>query len=157
MSSDPVAARKNLVYGQNIEAGRWYRLGTHPITEQELIEFATAWDPQGFHIDKAVAEDGTYGGLIASGLHTLAVYQRLAVSSVFADWSVIAGRTLREVRFLRPVRPGDTLSGTLTVKEVVDGDHNRTLVTTWAELTNQHRKPVLNATVDAYVHTRSRT
>ncbi|PEH80241.1 dehydratase [Nocardia sp. FDAARGOS_372] len=142
------------MYGEDIEVGRQYRLGTYTISERALVDFAALWDPQGFHVDKDVAEAGAYEGLIASGLHTLAVYQRLAVLDVFSGWSVIAGRRLREVRFLRPVRPGDTLTGTVVVQDVTFDDRDRALVTTAAELTDGQARPVLSVDVEAYVRAR---
>ncbi|CCW11998.1 MaoC/PaaZ C-terminal domain-containing protein [Rhodococcus aetherivorans] len=158
MKPDIAARASALVYGEDLEVGRTYRLGAHTITEDELIDFASNWDPQRFHVDKDAAEAGAYGGLIASGLHTLSVYQKLVVDTVFSDWHVIAGRSLREVRFLRPVRPGDTLTGTVHIRNVVlDEVRNRALTTLEAELTGHHGRPVLTATVDAYIHTRSHT
>lgn len=148
------ALQSGVVYGEDIEVGRRYRLGSYTITERELVDFAGLWDPQGFHVDKDVADAGAYEGLIASGLHTLAVYQRLAVLDVFSGWSVIAGRRLREVRFLRPVRPGDTLTGTVLIQDVAFDDRDRALVTTAAELTDAHARPVLSVDVEAYVRAR---
>ena len=98
-------------YGEDLVVGTVYQLGTHTVTEAELVEFASQWDPQDFHIDTDVAASGQFGGLIASGIHTMSIYQRLSVLSVFNHWSVIAGRSLREVRFTRPVRPGAELTG----------------------------------------------
>lgn len=148
------ADTSDIVYGEDIEVGRKYQLSSHTITEQELVDFAIAWDPQGFHIDKDVAEAGEYEGLIASGLHSLSVYQRLTVLDVFSRWSVIAGRRLRDVRFLRPVRPGYTLTGTVEIQDVTFDDRNRALVTTVAELTDNHGVPVLSAVVEVFVRAR---
>lgn len=141
----------DMVYGQDLQVGHAYQLGSHPVTEQEVIDFASQWDPQYFHVDPHAAQTSGYGGLIASGLHTLAIYQRLAVRDVFFNWSVIAGRMLREVRFLRPVRPGDTLSGTIVVEDVAIDQRNRALVTTRTTLVNQDDKPVGSITADAYI------
>lgn len=143
-----------LVHGEDLEIGRVYRLGSHTFTESDIVDFATAWDPLGIHVDSIAADDGAYGGLIASGLHTLAVYQRLAVTSVLTGWNVIAGRCMRDVRFLRPVRPGNTLSGTLVIDDIVFDDRDRTLVTTAAELVNERGERVMTAEVEALVRAR---
>ena len=147
-------SRAALQFGDDLRVGTHYDLGAYTLTEQDSVAFARAWDPQVFHVDKAAAEAGVYGGLIASGVQTLGIYQRLAVLAVFRHWSVIAGIRMREVRFLRPVRPGDTLAGAMTLDAAVPAAEGRTLVTTTSVLTNQAGKRVLQVTLDAYVHAR---
>lgn len=142
------------IHADELEIGRRYQLGSYEMTEDEIVGFAQQWDPQGFHIDAGIAETGAYGGLIASGIHTIAVYQRLSVTGVFDDWSVIAGRALHDVRFLRPVRPGDVLTGTVTIEGIVFDDRQRALVTTSAELINQRGDAVLTLVLDAFVRAR---
>ena len=144
----------SLVYADDLDVGRVYQLDSYTLTEDEIVEFAKTWDPQIFHVDKAAAEAGAYGGLIASGLHTLSIYQRLAVAGSFGEWNVIAGKRFSDVQFLRPVRPGDTLTGTLVIDAVDIDPRGRALVTTTAELVNDRGAAVLSVTVDAYVRTR---
>ena len=55
------------LWADNLSVGQIFEFGTHHVSEDELLDFARAWDPQDFHVDKAVAERGPYGGLIASG------------------------------------------------------------------------------------------
>ena len=141
------------VYGAGLCVGTQYRLASYTLQESDLISFAAQWDPLAIHTDKAAAAAGSYRGLIASGVQTIAIYQRLAVRSVFRHWRVIAGRRMREAQFLRPVRAGDTLTGSLTIAELDFDEHNRTRVTTSATLVNQDGKPVLHLTVDAYMQT----
>lgn len=150
-SESPVTGK---LWADDLAAGQSFPLDTHEVTETELVDFARAWDPQDFHTDKSVAEKGPYGGLIASGLHTMAIFQRLSVTGVLDRWRVIAGRRLADVRFLRPVRPGDVLTGTMTIDAVDFDDRNRALVTSTTELRNQDGKPVLRTVVEAYVHAR---
>lgn len=140
-------------YGVEIHAGDRYPLGAYTLTERQIIDFARQWDPQRFHMEKDFAEAGGYRGLIASGLQTIGVYQRLAVRAMYAHWQIIAGRGLREARFLRPVRPGDTLTGSARIEAVAVDARGRTLVTLSAELVNQHGKPVFDTLADVYVHT----
>lgn len=154
MTHDDAVDGPGRVYGRDLKIGDKYPLGSHTISEQEIIDFAGSWDPQDFHIDKAAAEAGAYDGLIASGIHTIAVYQRLAVEHVFCNWRIIAGRSLRDLHFLRPVRPGDTLTGTVVIEDVRFDDGNRALVSSSAELVNQKGKPVLSLVLDSYIRDR---
>lgn len=85
------------------------------LTEGAIIDFALVHDPQPFHIDRVAAESGPFGGLIASGFQSLALSFRLLLQTgIFAGTS-LGGGAMDEVRWLKPVRPGDTLSVTMTV------------------------------------------
>ena len=128
-----------------------YPLSEFTLSKDELVAFAERWDPQGFHIDEEIADAGVYGGLIASGVQTFAILQRLSVLDVYDHWAVIAGKSMQDVAFLRPVRPGDTLTGSLTVTDVVFDDRDRALVHVDAELT-VGGKPVLRVQIASYVH-----
>lgn len=139
-----------LLDASDMEAGQTFELGTYHVTSQELTEFASRWDPQWFHTDEDAAAHGPYGGLIASGIHTIGIYQRLSVEAV--RWDAIAGRCLREVRFLRPVRPGDNLTGTTEITAIErDPDRHRALVTSTGRLINQHGKEVFSISTEAYI------
>lgn len=112
-----------------IVVGTTYELGSYDVTEDEIIEFASRWDPQDFHVDRAAAAAGHFGEVIASGVHTLAIFQRLAVESVFRKWAVIGGRRLSQIEFLSPVRPGTTLVGVLRIHDIEPESPTRSLVT----------------------------
>ena len=99
------------LYGRDLHAGTSYPLGDHTVTHEEIVAFARQWDPQSFHVDDEAAATGAYGGIIASGIHTMAVFQRLAVLGVYGRWQVIARRRLKTVELRRPVRPRDRLTG----------------------------------------------
>lgn len=142
-------------YAEDLTVGEVIELGSHTVGEAELLDFAAAWDPQDFHVDEAVAADGYFGGLIASGVHTMAVYQRLSVLGAYRHWSVIGGRGLRDVRFLRPVRPGDTLTGTMTIDAVELDDRGRGLVTTTGDLLDADGRAVFSLLTEAYLRRRS--
>src|SRR5262245_47263126 len=79
------------------------------LTEAGIIEFARQWDPQPFHTDVEFAKKWTFGGLIASGLHTTAVTLRLWLDQVIFRACSLGSPGIGEVQFQRPVRPGDTL------------------------------------------------
>ncbi len=61
-------------YGEDLAVGTVYQLGTHTVSEAEQLDFAAQWDPQDFHTDADAAAAGPFGGLIASGIHTLSIY-----------------------------------------------------------------------------------
>ncbi len=143
------------VYADDLQVGTVYQLGTYTVTREELLEFARQWDPQNFHIDEQAAAEGHFNGLITSGIHTLAIYQRLAVQGVFDGWQVIAGRAFRDIQFVRPVRPGDTLTGSLRIERIEPDGRGRALVVTSASLINDRRKTVLSLTLDAYMRVRA--
>lgn len=141
-------------YAEDLTVGDVIDLGSHTVEESELLDFATAWDPQDFHIDHAVAEKGYFGGLIASGVHSIAVLQRLSVLGAYRNLSVIGGRSLRDVQFRRPVRPGDTLTGTMRVEGVELDDRGRGLVTSTGHLRDPEGNVVLEMVTEAYVRRR---
>ncbi|MFC9790806.1 MaoC/PaaZ C-terminal domain-containing protein [Rhodococcus sp. NPDC127528] len=141
-------------YAEDLTVGDVIDLGSHTVTEAELVDFATAWDPQDFHTDSAAAEQGYFGGLIASGMHTLAVFQRLSVLGAYRHWSVIGGRGLRDVRFLRPVRPGDVLTGLMVLDSVELDDRGRGLVTTTGELVDAQGRTVFSLLTESYLRRR---
>lgn len=79
------------------------------VSEAQILDFATTYDPQPFHIDKGAAELSPYGGLIASGMQTMALTWKMFYAEGFFDACSIGSPGLDEVRWLKPLRPGDTL------------------------------------------------
>lgn len=140
-------------FADDLTPGASYDLGPHLVDEAELVAFALQWDPQFFHVDRAAAERGAFGGLIASGMHTLSVFQRLAVPGFWGRLATIAARGMSDVRFLAPVRPGDRLDGVLEVRDVATLDAHRALVTVVGGLTrgDESRAPVLGVVVEVLV------
>src|SRR5258708_3754152 len=92
-------------------------LGNSVLTADSIVEFARAYDPQLMHTDPARAKGSIYGGLIASGWHTASTYMRLLVDSVIGDSESLGSPGIDNLRWLRPVRPGDTLHARFTVLE----------------------------------------
>ena len=91
-------------YFEDFRAGERFELGRRTLTREEIIAFATEWDPQAFHTGE---RDSAFGeGVIASGVHTIAVWMRMFVDSLLRDTAVIAGKEVERMRMLRPVRPG---------------------------------------------------
>ena len=104
-----------LLHFEDFEEGETHRFGAHTFTAEEIVAFARQYDPQPFHVDTAAAKDSAFGGLIASGWHTAAVWMRLYVDALLSRAASMGSPGLEELRWLKPVRPGDTLSASLTV------------------------------------------
>ncbi len=102
------------IFYEDVVPGAVLRSGPYLIPEQELVDFAAAWDPLPIHVDKDYA--AAHGGLTAPGLYLLAIKMRLVHRLPFRG-TVIAGFGFDEVRFHRPARPGDALTLELTWRE----------------------------------------
>lgn len=125
-------------YFEDLSVGQTDEFGSYEVTEEEIVSFAEKYDPQPFHVDPGRAEESMYGGLIASGWHTCAMTMRMLVESHFGQMASLGAKGLDELRWRRPVRPGDVLSvrnevldkeiegddrGTATIRtETLDGD-----------------------------------
>jgi acyl dehydratase len=98
-------------------AGTVFELGSIAVSEKEIVEFGERYDPQYLHIDRERAEKGPFGGLIASGWQTTAMIMRLFVENFLPDAASLASPGIDEVRWLKPVRPGDVLRVRVNVLE----------------------------------------
>jgi acyl dehydratase len=96
-------------YFEDLVPGEESTSGTLTVTEEELVEFARRYDPQYFHVDPQAAAQSMFGGVVASGIHTMALWRRLDHQSAH-DIAWICGVAWDDVRFAAPVRPGDTLT-----------------------------------------------
>src|SRR5437867_2941032 len=105
-------------YLEDFEVGETLELGSCRVTREEILEFARRYDPQPFHVDEAAARQSIYGGLIASGWHTTAMLMRLLVDRM-AGVKTMGSPGTDEIRWLKPVRPGDTLTARAVVLDVV--------------------------------------
>ena len=103
---------------EDFQPGQVFELGTYEMTESDIVEFASRFDPQPFHIDADAARQSAFGGLIASGWHTASVFMRLYVDAVLADSLSMGSPGIEQLRWLRPVRPGDVLTGRFVVEGV---------------------------------------
>ncbi|WP_331233613.1 MaoC family dehydratase [Natronorarus salvus] len=114
---------------EDFSPGDTFSGGGYEMTEEEVRSFAEAYDPQPFHTDPVFArEESIYGGLIASGWHTAAVTMRLLVDSLLSETASLGARGVDELRFPRPVRPGDVLSIETEVLSVEPETDERGLV-----------------------------
>ena len=126
-------------YFEDFAPGQVYRLGSYEMTEEEILAFAGKYDPQPFHTDPERAKDSIFGGLIASGWHTASVYMRLYVDALLDDAASLGSPGVEELRWLKPVRPGDVLSAEFHVLDVAPSSRhpNRGTVRFEARLQNQ--------------------
>jgi acyl dehydratase len=101
----------------DLQAGDRFATAAVTVTDAEIIDFALRYDPQPFHLDANAAAESVYGGLIASGFQTVALCFRLFVQTGMLAESSMGSPGIDELRWLTPVRPGDTLHGEVEVVE----------------------------------------
>lgn len=144
------------LYLEDFVAGLTFRTAGVTITEAQIIDFALRFDPQPFHVDVEAAGQSLFGGLVASGFHTMSLTFRL-----FADTRALVAASLGspgidEVRWLKPVRPGDTLSA---VVEVLDSrpstsKPDRGIATLRYTASNQRGEPVFSMVATQFLRRR---
>lgn len=145
-----------LLYAEEIPIGAQIDLGNYQMTAAEITSFGAKWDPLPLHLSEDNIEETAFGRLVASGVHTLAVFQRLAVTGAYAGWDIFAGRRLDDVRFLGPVFPGDDLRAALIVQSVEMNHPGRGLVTCFGWIDSGNGR-VLELVTESYVNRRPRT
>jgi acyl dehydratase len=106
-------------YWEDFTPGEVIELGSRTISRESILAFAREFDPQVFHTDEEAARHTTFGGLIASGWHTGSLSMRLFYDGLIHNVVSLGSPGFDELRWLKPVRPGDTLSARLTVLECV--------------------------------------
>ncbi|MDP6389364.1 MAG: MaoC family dehydratase [Alphaproteobacteria bacterium] len=105
-------------YLEDFEVGQTFETRAASLSQSQIMDFAMLYDPQLIHTDIAGAKDGPFGGIIASGLHTFCIGFRLFLDLGLINKSNLGGPGIDELRWTRPVRPGDTLTSTVEVVEV---------------------------------------
>jgi acyl dehydratase len=136
-------------YFEDFPVGLTVDLGSHEFTAEDIIAFARQYDPQTMHTDPEQARSSIYGGLIASGWHTVVAYMRLLVDAVMGDSESLGSPGVENLRWLKPVRPGDTLRARFTVLEANESRSrpDRGIVRSRGEMLNQRDEVVMQ--VDA--------
>ena len=126
-------------YWEDFHVGDVAELGSVTVSEAEIVEFAQRFDPQPFHVDPEAAKASPFGGLIASGWHTTALFMGMFVRAILLDSAALGSPGVDEIRWREPVRPGDTLSGRPTITDVQPSSSNprRGTVFTANEVRNQ--------------------
>jgi acyl dehydratase len=134
-----------LIYFEDLPVGDVRESPSRTITREEMIAFARQYDPQPFHLDEQAAQKTIYGGLIASGWLTVSVMMRLLWDTVLKDAVSLGSPGADEIRWLKPVRPGDTVRARFTIVEAVASRSkpDRGVVKTLTEMVNQHGEVVM--------------
>jgi len=132
-------------YFEDFAPGQVIELGSRTITKDGIVAFAREFDPQPFHTDEAAAARSIFGGLLASGWHTGSLAMRILYDGLLKDTVSLGSPGIDELRWLKPVRPGDTLSLRMTILETIPSrtKPDRGLVRSLMEMRNQHGEVVL--------------
>ena len=133
-------------YFEDYRPGFVGEYGSITVSQEEVIEFARRFDPQTFHTDPIRAARGPFGGLIASGWHTSALMMRLYADHFVSKVAGLGSPGIDELRWRRPVRPGDTLSIRVTILEArrSSSKPDRGLVRVQIEVLNQDKEIVMS-------------
>ena len=144
-------------YFEDIKVGETIEFGAYKISEKEIIDFANQYDPQPFHTDKQKAKETSVGTLIASGWHTCAIFMRLFVDGYLKGGNGMPSPGVDEIRWLKPVKPGDTLAIRITVKSIRKSKSkpDRGIVSNFCEVINQKDETVLSMHTNGFVPVRN--
>jgi acyl dehydratase len=131
-------------YLEDFVEGDVYEFGPISITEEEIIDYGRKFDPQVFHTDPVKAKETVYGGLIASGWHTCGLFMRLFVDHYLPGPASLGSPGVDELRWLKPVRPGEELILRITVEKVKPSKSkpDRGVLFSYCEMLNQERDVV---------------
>ena len=145
-----------MLYFEDLKVGDTFGTPAHTVTAGEIVAFARQYDPQPFHLDAVAAKTSPFGQLVASGWHTAAVSMSLMVKGEMKLDGGVIGRGVDQLRWPRPMLPGDTLHVVMTVVEL-DPEPSRTgrgRVKLSCRTLNQHGEPVQEMTARLLVSRR---
>jgi len=133
-------------YFEDYVPGAVHEFGSIAVEEDEMIEFARRFDPQPFHTDPVAARESIFGGLIASGWYTAGLMMRLYVDQYLSHVASLSSPGVDELRWLKPVRPGDALSIRITITETKRSRSkpDRGIVHSYIEVLNQNGETVMS-------------
>ena len=136
--------KKTNWYFEDFFPGQEIVLGSRTVSEEEIIAFAKQFDPQPFHVDHEAAAASIFGGVIASGWHTCSMMMRLVVDNLLGGSSSMGSPGLDGVRWLLPVRAGDTISVRYLTTKVKASESRPDRGVVWSKWTaaNQHGQDV---------------
>jgi len=140
--SDPLPKK---YYWEDFAVGAVREFGGMKLEKADILRFARDWDPQPFHVDEEAAKRSPYGGLIASGWQTCAAAMRMCCDAYLLDAASVGSPGVENVRWVKPVRPGDTLKVRLEVLEArpLKSKPGVGLVKNRWQLFNQHGEEVM--------------
>jgi acyl dehydratase len=132
-------------YFEDVTIGETTRFGRYEVTREEIVEYARQFDPQPFHLDEDAARASMFGGLIASGWHTGAMFIRMVCDNMIPDAATSGAMGFDDLKWLRPVRPGDVLTVESEVREKVEGRRpDRGIVKIESRISNQRGEVVMS-------------
>jgi acyl dehydratase len=139
-----------MLYFEDFKVGETSEMGRRVVDRDEVIAFARDFDPQPFHIDEDAARASMFGGLIASGWHTVSMVMRMMCDSYLLQAASLGSPGVDHVKWLKPVRPGDTIRAVRTVLEarVSKSKPDVGIVKTRWDVYNQADEPVM--TMEGY-------
>jgi len=147
MSNDlPFSSPDRIRWFEDYETGAVHNIGSTVVDEDEVIEFATKYDPQSMHTDKEAALKGHFKGLIASGWHTAGMMMSIFATHYLSEESSLASPGMENLRWMAPVRPNDTLSVKVTVvsARVSSSRPDRGIIISDIEVSNQSGEVVMS-------------
>jgi acyl dehydratase len=144
-------------YFEDYAVGQVFNSGRRGIDKEQIVAFATEFDPQPYHLDEEAARNSPFRGLAASGWHTAAITMRLMVDGEFKPAGGILGVGFEELSWSRPVRPGDELHVKSEVLEVIPSKsrNDRGMVKVKNTTFNQNDEAVQSFTAKLIVPRRS--
>ncbi|WP_052460869.1 MaoC family dehydratase [Microbacterium gorillae] len=153
--SDFAAARDERWF-EDYSTGTTSSCGPLEVTQDDILDFAEKFDPQPIHLDSESAQNGPFGGLIASGWHTASLMMRLYADHYLSHPASLGGPGIDALRWVAPVRPGDelTLHTTVAASRRSKKQPEKGIVHTNVELTNQRDEVVFTCTVINMIRTR---
>jgi acyl dehydratase len=133
------------LYWEDFHAGQSLSYGSATISREDILDFARQFDPQPFHLDEEAAARTHFGGLVASGWHTASLLQRMLVENLLNRSSCMGSPGVTALRWLKPVRPGDTLTVRHEVVRTTRHPHRREMgfVDSRCEVSNQAGEVVM--------------
>ena len=143
-------------YFEDYVAGAVYEFGSVPVEQQEVLEFGRRFVPLSYHTDPELAKQSIYGGLIASGWHTAALMMRLYTDNYLSKVANLGSPGCDELKWDKPVFPGDDLSIRVTVLETRGSESkpDRGIVRSFVEVLNQKREVVMSVKMVNFVRSR---
>lgn len=140
------------MYFEDFYVGQVNQFGKYIVTEEEIIEFASKYDPQFFHLDHDKAKQSLFGGLCASGWHTAAMFMRMLVDSMPEEHGSLGSPGVEKIKWLKPVYPGYELSviGTVTACRLSESKPGVGVVSASYNIVDQHEEVVMSVQSNAF-------
>jgi len=134
-------------YLDDFTIGEHFESRSITVTAEEIVAFARQFDPQYYHLDPSAALSSAFGGLIASGFHTLCLTMRLFFDLDLWPKAIVASPGMETIQWIKPLRPGDTIRSEAEIVDVrvSKSKPDRGLVTTSHKTWNQSRDLILSA------------